>query len=113
MGMSLRLTALLLRASYALVISAFHGSVYLIATAWRSVRLLRALHQVRGQLALDTLRCPRGHDLETTGTYQCEQCSYVYEGSAWLCANPECQATTPYINCACGLSVRNPYRVDP
>lgn len=61
------------------------------------------------------LRCPAGHAIPTEGadqTYQCAGCGFVYRGgSVWVCANPECGATTPYTNCpTCGLSVRNPYR---
>lgn len=58
------------------------------------------------------LRCPRGHLVETEGaTYSCSACGFTYEGgSQWLCPNPECGATTPYVNCWCGLSVPSPYR---
>lgn len=59
------------------------------------------------------LRCPRGHLVQTEGaTYTCGACAFTYEGgSLWLCENPECGATTPYVNCpTCGLSVPSPYR---
>lgn len=67
----------------------------------------------RGRQSLEQgeLVCPRGHRFPVAGgVYHCEGCGFVYEGSALRCANPECGATTPYINCHCGLSVRNPYR---
>ena len=59
-----------------------------------------------------TLCCPRGHAIPLcNGTYECAACKFTYEGSILKCGNPECGATTPYINCPeCGLSVRNPYR---
>lgn len=58
------------------------------------------------------LRCPRGHAIPlSAGTYECAACKFTYEGSILKCGNPECGASTPYINCPeCGLSVRNPYR---
>lgn len=59
------------------------------------------------------LQCPRGHEVETEGgTFACGSCGFVYEGgSQWLCPNPECRATTPYVACpTCGLSVSSPYR---
>jgi len=58
------------------------------------------------------LICPQGHEvLLSGGIYECGSCGFIYQGSILQCANPECRATTPYINCPeCGLSVRNPYR---
>jgi len=56
------------------------------------------------------LHCPDGHELPLEGEFECAACGYRYRGSALLCGNVECRAITPYLNCACGLSVRNPYR---
>ncbi len=66
----------------------------------------------RKALVAGTASCPAGHSFPTEGgTYECGQCSFVYRGSIWACGNPECRATTPYVNCpVCGLSVRSPYR---
>jgi|GEM_PF-3242817 len=67
--------------------------------------------RARRSLEHGYLICPRGHRFPVSGeVYQCERCGFVYEGSALRCANPECGATTPFVNCHCGLSVRNPYR---
>lgn len=77
----------------------------LVGISWDGVKGIAKL--LRG-----TLRCPRGHEIQTEGqTYECTACSYTYTGSIFRCANPECSATTPYVNCpTCGLSVRSPYR---
>lgn len=60
------------------------------------------------------LVCPRGHGFESEAeglVFECGACKFVYEGSMFRCPNPECGATTPYVNCpTCGLSVRSPYR---
>lgn len=58
------------------------------------------------------LVCPQGHEVPTEGgLYQCSRCFYTYEGSMLVCENPECRASTAFIDCpTCGLSVRNPYR---
>ena len=96
----------------------------LLTVAWRVVfgtaRALRA----GGILAYDVaksrramrggyLHCPRGHVVELEGgVYECSRCGFRYSGSVLLCGNPECGATTSYVDCPdCHLSVRNPYRV--
>lgn len=57
--------------------------------------------------------CPNGHCFPVEGeVYECLACGWVYTGSIFNCTNPECGATTQYVNCPeCGLSVRNPYRL--
>ena len=69
----------------------------------------KAVHSVKDGV----LRCPRGHEVPTSGgVYECTECGWVSESPMYACANPECQATTPYINCpTCGLSVRTPLRI--
>lgn len=68
--------------------------------------------KARCQTKQGKLRCPRGHAVPTEGeVYLCQVCGFVYTGSVWRCANPECRAITPFCNCPeCGLSIRNPYR---
>jgi len=58
------------------------------------------------------LLCPHGHEISLEGgVYKCEACGFVYEGNIHVCPNPECGATTPYVECpVCHLSVRNPLR---
>lgn len=59
------------------------------------------------------VRCPRGHETNTEGTFECAACAFVYEGSAWFCENIECPAPiTVHLPCTtCGLSIRNPWRL--
>ena len=55
--------------------------------------------------------CEQGHEVNTTGIFECSACHWVWRGSIWLCPNPECGASTPFALCQeCGLAVRNPYR---
>jgi hypothetical protein len=86
----------------------------LLGFAARSCLVLYDVARARHSLPGGKLTCPRGHAVVTEGAdvvFSCNQCGFVYEGgSAWICSNPECQAVTPYLNCACGLSIRNPYR---
>jgi len=57
------------------------------------------------------VRCPKGHFVETEGQYQCLACGFTYSGSVWQCKNPECGATTPFVDCPdCSLSIRSPHR---
>jgi hypothetical protein len=76
--------------------------------------VIASLDAARNRHVLVTGRvfCPRGHEIPTDGgVYRCTACDFTYEGSIWQCANPECRASTPYVDCpTCGLSVRSPYR---
>lgn len=86
---------------------------WLVDIAVHSTRLVRdAAAGVRRKDG-DIVRCKHGHRTSTAGgVYQCQGCNFVYEGSIWLCENPECEAVTPFIECAtCGISVRSPYRL--
>ena len=58
------------------------------------------------------LHCSRGHVIPTENLFvECRACGFRYEGSILECANPECGATTPFLNCpTCSESVRNPFR---
>ena len=94
------------------IIIIFEGCFWLMHFAYVvSVKIFdanRALQTVQG----GALHCPEGHLIETEDeAYECTVCNYTYIGSIWICANPECRAVTPYVNCPiCGISVRNPYR---
>ena len=63
--------------------------------------------------SLGEIKCPNGHEIETTGQYECGACGFTYEGSIWYCPAGECPAPiTPHISCdICGLSVANPMRI--
>ncbi len=93
---------------------AWHVVFELLGFTTRSGLVLYAAARARRIFPGGMLTCPRGHAVVTDGAdvvFSCSQCGFVYEGgSAWICSNPECQAVTPYINCACGLSIRNPFR---
>lgn len=75
-----------------------------------TLTLTDAVH-ARKALTSGILRCPAGHEIPTEGIFECGKCGFVYKGSAWQCANVECQALTVFLNCpTCGLSQRNPHR---
>lgn len=106
-----------IRLSIALVRIAFRLAVGLAELLFWTNHLLRQLGLKAGDAgaAIATspkgVWCPRGHAVDDRGTWQCEACGWVYDGSAWLCPNPECGATTPYLACGtCGRAVRSPYR---
>ena len=67
----------------------------------------------RASLTDGELRCPREHVIAMDSEMcECASCGFTYEGSIWVCANPECGLIAPYVDCpTCGLSVRNPYRL--
>lgn len=100
LSIGIRLAFVAAAGAFALVRGLFNG---LVLTG----QVVHAHHRLS-----QGLRCGRGHLLETEGaTYSCGACGYTYEGgSQWVCPNPECGATTPYVNCWCGLSVSSPYR---
>lgn len=66
----------------------------------------------RRSLTGGVLHCPEGHPVTTEGDlYECQLCGFIYEGSVWICANPECGAITTYVKCpTCRRGIRNPYR---
>jgi len=101
----------LLSIAIRVVIVAGAGALAIARGLFTGLVLTGQVVQARRRLA-NGLHCPRGHLVETeSATYSCSACGYTYEGgSQWLCPNPECGATTPYVNCWCGLSVSSPYR---
>ena len=93
--------------------------VFFIEVILWTLSLLRAFvfklfdySKARRSFSKGELTCPQGHTIPTEDEiYECTECGFTYTGSIWFCPNPECQATTPYVNCPeCRLSVRNPYR---
>src|SRR5438105_3775283 len=89
-------------------VEALFWTVHGVASA---LRLTGAVARSAARLSDGTLRCPRGHIVPTEGeTYECASCGYRYEGSVWLCPNPECEApVSSYCTCpTCGLSVPSP-----
>lgn len=88
------------------------GAIWFGWFLWHMVTKTSDAAEAAASVHEGQLRCPRGHAVPLSGgIYQCAECGYVYEGSILQCGNPECGATTPYVNCPeCGLSARNPYR---
>lgn len=54
------------------------------------------------------VKCPRGHAVDTWGTWRCS-CNYRFSGSAWQPC-PLDGAMPDFISCACGASVPSPVR---
>ena len=99
---------LVVRALRAAVRAAFVAGWFALRVVLLLVGIVQSLHILKRGLT-----CPRGHPVPTEGgVYSCSGCGFVYEGgSQWLCPNPECGASTPYVNCpTCGLSVSSPFR---
>lgn len=103
---------IILKAATALVLLAIEAVFWLGHGLGRMFRLTGDVIKSRRSLSDGQLRCPDGHLIETEGEgiYRCERCGFSYRGSRFICGNPECRATTPYITCDCGLSIRSPYR---
>lgn len=98
-----------------LVVQAWHAVFFILERSFHAALFGVDLVHARKALRGGNLHCPNGHRIATEGgTYACAGCGFVYGGPAasiWVCGNPECHATTPYVNCGeCGLSARNPYR---
>jgi len=114
LGNAVRISWLLVRFALRAIAMAWHVVFGALSLTRRGGLVLYDASKARHSLREGALTCPRGHSLVTEGAdvvFSCAKCGFVYEdGSAWICSNPECQAVTPYINCACGLSVRNPFR---
>ena len=87
--------------------------LWLFEIAMQSSRVVMGIASGARRRDGDMVRCKHGHKTATAGgLYQCQSCNFVYEGSVWLCENPECRAVTPFIDCGtCGISVQSPYRV--
>lgn len=94
------------------VVLVLEAGFWIVSIAWSVFVKTADAAGAAGSVKAGVLRCPRGHAIPLSdGTYECSACKFVYEGSILKCGNPECGATTTYINCPeCGLSVRNPYR---
>lgn len=94
------------------VLVAIEAVLWVIYLAWSTGTKAVDAAGAAGSVKAGQLQCPRGHAVPlSSGTYECSACKFTYIGSILKCGNPECGATTPYINCPeCGLSVRNPYR---
>lgn len=112
MGVVVSLLFLIVRMTWALVVGAVEVACWALHLARQGFWKLADMAQARKSIKQDQLLCPQGHVIETEGgTYECGQCGFIYTGSIWQCANPECLAITPYCNCpVCGLSMRSPYR---
>ncbi len=86
---------------------------WVVELAGKSSRIVQGAATGLKSTGRGIVRCKNGHTTVTAGgLYQCQGCGFVYEGSIWLCENPECKAVTPFIDCGtCGISVRSPFRV--
>ncbi len=106
-----KLIIALLLLPFRLLIWVFEGIFWLLALNYRAADYLTQIMWASMTPDPDHIVCPKGHRIETYGTFQCEACGFIYEGNVFQCRNPECKATTPHIRCPeCGLSVSNPYR---
>lgn len=103
---------LLVRAAVFVVTTAMEAVLWLGLGLFGLVVRIRDARLARRNSRDGDLHCPKGHVVPIeNGTYECGACGFIYQGSILRCANPECRAVTPYINCPeCTLSVRNPYR---
>jgi hypothetical protein len=95
---------------FAILEAAIVTCLRLPGALWRiligAIDFLSARYRMRG----GALHCPDGHVIPLEGVFECSSCGFRYRGSGLVCGNVECRAHTPYVNCSCGLSVRNPYR---
>ncbi len=112
MGKHFKLTALILKSMLGIALLAIEGLFWALHGVTQLFQVGTGIVRARGMLMGGALHCPQGHAVPTEGeTYQCQRCSFVYQGSVWVCGNPECGAISPYCQCpTCGLSVSNPYR---
>lgn len=101
-----------LGAVYILSVELVAALLSLVSNTWRTAELLRdAYHAGALVFGRRNPSCPKGHELAQEGVFTCARCGFVYEGSVWICSNPECRAVTPYTNCIiCGQSIRSPWR---
>jgi|GEM_PF-3016821 len=78
-----------------------------LATAARVVRTARRAYGAGRAVVVDTVRCPRGHQSELHGVFEC-RCGALFAG--WAFQNcPICAESCGYVACErCGMSVRNP-----
>jgi hypothetical protein len=102
---------LALKMALALVLLAVEAVFWLGHGIGQMFRLTSDVIASRKSLSAGRLHCPAGHVIETEEQiYRCEKCGFNYKGSRFICGNPECKATTPFLTCDCGLSIRSPYR---
>jgi len=109
MGVSMNALVVVLKLLVGLSIFLIESICWLVVGIGQAFRLTGEVIDARRRLA-GGLHCARGHLVSDTGTFVCAACSFRWTGSGWICANPSCHATTPFLNCEmCGLSVRNPH----
>lgn len=107
----MRYLFIVLKVLMTLVLTCAEAFFWLGHGVGRFVHLASDVIKSRKSLSAGRLLCPAGHAIETEGhIYRCSLCSFSYRGSRFVCGNPECKATTPFITCECGLSIRSPYR---
>lgn len=111
-GRMFRFALLLVRGLVFLAVTILEAVLWVGFVFWGLVVRGLDVRAARRSLSRGKLHCPKGHVVPLeNGTYECGECGFVYQGSILRCGNPECRATTPYVNCPeCGLSVRNPNR---
>lgn len=92
-------------------IAALEGMFWALALTRDAFSIGRDALKARQTLRAGVLYCPRGHAIIETGPFQCLACGFVADDAAFVCPNPECGASTVYLNCpTCGRSVRSPFR---
>jgi hypothetical protein len=84
---------------------------WIVATAWLGVTsiitLIRLLPRLR-LLQAETLPCPRGHEVDAFGVYECHGCKARYEGHVFAKC-PHCHSGAGWTPCPeCTLPVSHP-----
>lgn len=107
----LRILWFIITAASSLFVAFLEGFIWLGHGLKQFILIGGDAWRARPTLLSGTYRCPAGHLIDTDTVSECQACGFRYQGSLWRCANPECQAITPFTNCpTCALSLRNPWR---
>ncbi|MFI5297842.1 MAG: hypothetical protein ACHREM_07050 [Polyangiales bacterium] len=98
----------------------FRAIWWALVLPWLALAVLRALVRKFEAFAhliaslhfvfTEQVQCPRGHQAELHGVFECRTCGGLFAGWAFqIC--PICQGACGHVSCAhenCGLSIRNP-----
>ena len=99
----------LFKVSFSLAVLLFEGLCWSLTGLLQVVRLAGEVRGARRRL-MGGLHCENRHAFSAFGTFECTLCQFRWTGSGWVCPNPACEATTPFLACpVCRASVRNPY----
>jgi hypothetical protein len=100
-----------LRSAFRLVIGGCRLLIWIAGTVWEGGRALahgaRFLARLRS-FGVETLNCPRGHEVPLYGVWDCSTCPATFEGQVFRKC-PTCQIGAAWTPCPeCQLPVRNP-----